>query len=1001
LYQLSFTQFIQNFENKQLSRAKKEISISNPTASESVKTNLVEDRKNYLLDSLSMTKVCYGNTYTKAKSQELSLGLDLQGGMNFTLEVGLEELVAKQSNNPLDPALKAAIAKATEDRKTSKENFINLFAAAYKAQNPNGRLAPLFVKSGNQNISFNSTDNEVVARLLTESKAAVKNTFNVINKRIDKFGVAQPNISLDENKDIITVELAGAQNEERAVNFLTTNAKLEFWETYSSYEIGNDLSKADKALKAYLAGDKTAADSTKKDVVKKDSAKTGSILENIVANNSDTSQKGKYEKFKKDNPLISAIGYYAPQVDEKTGKYYENAMVGVLEAKDTALLNKYLALDVVKNALPKNLKFLYGVADKEAREKNPKLLYVYSIKTVPGTTLPRLSGEHVDKTRADFVPLKGDPAVFMEMDDVGAEAWRNMTRNNEGKCLALALDDIVYSAPRSNGEIPNGSTQISGSFTTEETEDLANILKSGKLDAPARIAQVQKVGPTMGAENIASGKRSFLIAFLVIFALMLVYYNTSGIVANIALIFNLLFTIGVLSALGFTLTMAGIAGLVLTVGMAVDTNVIIFERIKEELLAGKAAKDAVAEGYRRSLAPVLDGHFTVFLTAAILFIFGLGPVRGFATTQMLGILLSLFCGILLSRLITEIFMRNGKSLEYFTGLSKSIFKKFHFKFIEARKYAYMISIVVLALGVGSFFHGFQKGVEFKGGRNYTVHLDAPANVDQIKNSLKANLEGFPEVKTAGSNNSVMIITDFKKDDNSKGIENVVGQKLYDGLKSINAVNAASYEDFRVKNVTSVNSVSPSISSDLQKGAIKATIISIILIILYIFLRFRKWQYSIGTVVALLHDVFVMLAVFSFLRNVVPFSLQIDQHFIAAVLTVIGFSMNDTVIVFDRIREYFAKRPGASKTSVINEAINDTLSRTIMTSLTVFLTLLILFIFGGEATKGFAFAMLIGVVTGTYSSIFVAAPILVDLDKTETLSIEVDKDKKIEELKKLA
>jgi SecD/SecF fusion protein len=1011
LYQLSFTQLVKNFENKQSSKIDSQIKAANPGASESSLKTLINDRTILVLDSLSSQKIGMGMTYQKAKSQELSLGLDLQGGMNFTLEVGLEELVRNLSNSPADPALNKAIATASLERKNNKENFINLFAKAYLAQNAGARLAPLFVKSGQQNITFNTSNDDVISKLRAESKGAVKNTYEVINKRIDKFGVAQPNISLDENKDIITVELAGAQNPERARQFLVGNAKLEFWETYSNYELGNDISNADKALKAYLGGE--VKDSTGKVIVKGNvnANDTATTLTGLIGNKgtgattgagaTDSSAEGKMNKFKKENPFIAAIGYMPPQMNEKTGKYYESAMVGALESKDTAKLNSYLALDIVKNALPKNLKFLYGIPNKEVREKSPKALFVYAIKTVTGTDKPRLSGEHVTKTRADFVPITGDPAVFMEMDQTGAEAWRLMTRNNEGKSLALALDDIVYSAPVSNGEIPNGSTQISGSFSTEETNDLANILKSGKLDAPAKIVQEQIVGPTMGAENIKAGKRSFLIAFLVIFALMLVYYNTSGMVANIALIFNLLFTIGVLSALGATLTMAGIAGLVLTVGMAVDTNVIIFERIKEELASGKSTKDAVNEGYRRSLAPVLDGHFTVFLTALILFIFGLGPVRGFATTQMLGIILSLFCGILLSRLVTEIFMSRGKSLEYFTSLGKSVFRKFHFKFIEARKYAYMISIVVLLLGVGSFFNGFEKGVEFKGGRNYTINLDNKTDLDAIKNGLKPSLLSYPIVKTAGSGNNVMITTDFMKEDAGKDIENTVGQKLYEGLKSINAVNAASFEDFKVKNQVSVNSVSPSISADLQNGAIKATIISIILIILYIFIRFRKWQYSLGTVVALLHDVFVMLAVFSFLRKVVPFSLEIDQHFIAAVLTVIGFSMNDTVIVFDRIREYFAKRPGASKTSVINDAINDTLSRTIMTSLTVFLTLLILFIFGGDATKGFAFAMLIGVVTGTYSSIFVAAPILVDLDKSENLGKEVDRDLKIEELKKLA
>jgi len=527
----------------------------------------------------------------------------------------------------------------------------------------------------------------------------------------------------------------------------------------------------------------------------------------------------------------------------------------------------------------------------------------------------------------------------------------------------------------------------------KEAQDLSEILESGQLTAPARIVQSQVVGPTLGKAAIKGGSLSFLISFIVIFVLMLLYYNTGGWVANTALILNLLFTIGILSALGFTLTAAGIAGLVLTIGMAVDTNVIIFERIKEELTKGKSYQQAVNDGYKRSLAPVLDAHVTTFLTAAILFYFGLGPVLGFATTQMIGIVLSLFCGILVSRLVTDFYTTKNRHFQYFTGVSKKIFKHASFKFIEYRKIAYGISVIVLILGVGSFFHGFDQGVEFAGGRSYTIKFDKPVSPDAIRDDLKKTLGNeSPEIKSIGTNNQLAITTAYLIKDNKANVDSIVEKALYDGLQK-HLPEGTTYSDFNKNYKVSYQTVLPSISEDLKLGAEKATVFALIAICLYIFIRFRDWRYSVGTIVSLLHDVFVTLAVFSFLRSFVPFPLEIGQHFIAAILTVIGFSMNDTVIVFDRIREYSGTMKGSEKGTIINKAVNDTLSRTIMTSLTVFLTLLILFIFGGEVTRGFAFAMLIGVITGTYSSIFVAAPILVDFGRNRPLGSNNQEKKK--------
>jgi SecD/SecF fusion protein len=986
LYQLSFTQFINSHEAKKRAIATKQVKMAMPNADvkSATFTDAVANRMRVILDSTSNEKVGFGKTYQKAKEQQLALGLDLQGGMNVTLRVGLEEFIRNLAARQGDPAVDIAIRNAVASEANSQDNLITLFVNEFKKANPNVTLASAFAKQGVTAISLNSTNDEVTSYLRNQAKEAVKNTYQVLVKRIDKFGVAQPTINLDENKDIITVELAGVQNPEQVRKLLQSSAKLEFWETYSIHEIMDGLNNADKAYKTIVSGDSTKPDA----VTSKDT--------NAV----------KFEKFKKENPLFALFAQISqPEINPKTNTYYHNSILGYAFVKDTSALNAALNTDIVRAAFPKNLKFYYGIPMKQIREKDKNILAVYLIKTVPGKTEADLTGESVIDTRADFTQ-SGEPAVFMNMNTEGAAKWARMTGDNVGKQLAVALDGLVYSAPNSNEKIPNGSTQISGSFTPEETADLANILKSGKLDAPARIVQEQIVGPTLGKENIASGKLSFLISFLVIFALMLLYFNTSGMVANIALIFNLLFTIGVLSSLGATLTMAGIAGLVLTIGMAVDTNVIIFERIKDELAGGKKHTDAINEGYRRSLPPVIDGHLTVLLTAVMLYIFGLGPVRGFATTQILGIVLSLFCGIALSRLITEIYMRKGKDgnvkhLEYFTGISKRIYRKFHFKFIEWRKYAYIISALVLIGGIASYFNGFDQGIEFKGGRSYTVKIAGNANITQVKDALKAQFGTYPQVKTAAGG-SMIITTDYLRENTSPDVEAKVQDKLYEGLKTVNAVEAGQdVATFKKAGIISSNAVQPTISDDLKKGAVKATVFSIIIIFAYILVRFRKWQYSLGTVIALLHDVFIMLIVFSFCRKFVPFPLEIDQHFIAAILTVIGFSMNDTVIVFDRIREYFAKRPGVPKAQIINEAINDTLSRTIMTSLTVFLTILILFIVGGEATKGFAFAMLIGVITGTYSSIFVAAPVLVDLDRTETLSQEVDKEQRIAALKEQA
>lgn len=633
---------------------------------------------------------------------------------------------------------------------------------------------------------------------------------------------------------------------------------------------------------------------------------------------------------------------------------------------------------------------MWGKLQTDDNGKAYPYLELYAIKTIPGSDKAKLEGEVITDARQDYDPVTGGVVVEMSMNKHGADVWAKMTTDNVGLPIAITLDQVVYSAPYVNGPITGGNSQISmGNKNTgqsvTEAQDLANILISGKLNAPARIVQEQVVGPTLGKAAVKGGGLAFAISFLVIFTLMLVYYNTAGWVANIALILNLLFTIGILSAMHATLTAPGIAGLVLTIGMAVDTNVIIFERIKEELTRGKSYQLAVNDGYRRSLAPVLDAHVTTFLTAAILAYFGLGPVLGFATTQMLGIALSLFCGILVSRLVTDFYTNKNRHFQYFTGISKKVFRHASFKFIEFRKVTYVISAVVLVLGISAYFHGFQKGVEFSGGRSYIVNFHKPLSEQEVKDALNKQFGKYPEVKTYGSNQQFEITTDYLVNREGSSADSIVASKLFVGLQGFLPSNTTAQEFTQTnKFIQQSKKVGASISDDLKAGAVKATVFALIFIFIYIFIRFRDWRYSLGTIIALLHDVLVVLAVYSFLPALVPFPLEIDQHFIAAVLTVIGFSMNDTVIVFDRIREDSRILRGKTKAEIINKAVNETLPRTIMTSLTVFLTILILFLVGGEVTKGFAFAMLIGVITGTYSSIFVAAPILIDLARKRPL-----------------
>ncbi|MFY0254256.1 protein translocase subunit SecDF [Chitinophaga sp. 30R24] len=1021
LYQLSFTFLVRNYEKKIEQQAENDVAKQYPTPdkkypgsqelqgfySDTLK-GYVKERRQEIIDSTSSKQIAgfpWNVTYTKAKEKELNLGLDLVGGMNVVLEVNVEDVIRALSGQSKDPAFNRALDRANELKKTSQGDFVTLFGQAYAEVAPQGKLATIFANAYQKDINFNSTNQQVLDMIRKESRVAIKNTYTVLQKRIDKFGVAQPNISLDENKGLISVELAGVDNAARVHKYLQATANLEFREVYKNSPdfIQNVLSPMNEAIRNSLSNKPatpataTPADSAQQApataAAAKDTSKDASLSDYLAKDKAKdtgaTSKELQIKEQQKQNPLFMVL---FPNVDPQSGTVFPGPAIGRILPKDTATFNRYLELPAVKNVLPKDAVFAYGPENKEDKH-GP--ISVYALRVNPANPAPRVGGDRIVDARQDM-DQNNQPEISMTMDNVGAHEWKKLTgelapSNPKDPAtfnyIAIVLDNIVYSAPSIHGEIAGGRSSISGSFTIEEANDLANILKSGKMPAPAQIVQEQIVGPTLGAESIAAGAKSFMISFVIIFVLMLVYYNSAGWVANIALVLNLLFTFGILASMGATLTMAGIAGMVLTIGMAVDTNVIIFERIKDELSHGKSYEDAVKDGYKRSYAPVLDGHVTSLLTAFILFYFGLGPVLGFATTQIIGLFLSLFCGILVSRMVTDFWLKRKKHFEYFTPISRKVFKHVAFDFVGKRKYAYIVSAIVMVAGISSFFHGFDHGIDFSGGRSYTVRFEHPMDRQQVADVLKKEFESEVYVKTIGSTNQLNITTSYKIDQQNLQTDKEVSDKLYNGLKPFYDASVTP-EVFNSRFIVGSQTVSPTISDDLRAGAVKATVLSILVIFVYILIRFNKWQYSIGTIFSLLHDVLVTLAVFSWCRSFVPFTLEIDQHFIAAILTVIGFSMNDTVIVFDRIREYFRTgKHGRDRDVVINKAINDTLSRTIMTSLTVFLTILILFIFGGEVTRGFAFAMLIGVITGTYSSIFVAAPVLVDFDKKNQLANE--------------
>jgi SecD/SecF fusion protein len=929
-----------------------------------------------------------GNTFKDCQKKELNLGLDLKGGMNVILEVSVEDILRALSNYNNDKNFNDAILRAKQLQKQSQADYLTLFGRAFQELDPNAKLASIFgTVELRDKINFNSSNDQVLKVLDGEVSAAITNAFNILRTRIDRFGVVQPNITNLATKGRILIELPGQNNPKRVRELLQGTANLEFWETYENSEVIGYLSAANNLLREIQANahksdtlsrrsnEKAATDTTKKDK---------SLLDLIEKDTTKTKESSTREEFNSQNPLFGMLN---PRVTQQ-GQPLPSCMVGLASFKDTARINGYLKLNQVRALFPRDLKFLWS-QNPYKYDQTKTYFELHAIKITTRDGRPPLDGDAITSARTSSGVRGSDIKVDMTMNAEGAKTWARMTRENIDRCLVVVLDGYVRSYPRVQNEITGGNTEITGDFTIEEADDLANILKSGKLPAPAHIISDTIVGPTLGKEAIQSGFLSFVIAFTLVLAFMIFYYSVSaGSIANFALLTNVFLLFGVLASLNAVLTLPGIAGIVLTMGMAVDANVLIFERIREELRAGKGLKLAVADGYKHAYSAIIDSNVTTILTGVVLYIFGQGPIKGFATTLVIGILTSMFTAIFVTRIIYDSLLKRNKNLTFSIPVTAELFKHTKIDFIGMRKYFYVVSGVILLAGTVSLFvRGLNPGIDFTGGRTFVIRFDKPVETEDIARRLNASFGDLPQVVTFGNTNQVKITTKYRI--NETGVDDEVDTKLYDGLKDV-VGGTISKDDFLNKYRVSSETVGPVVAADLKINAFFAVGVALILIFLYIFMRFRYWQYGLGAVMSLLHDTLLVIGVYSIFWGIMPFSMEIDQAFIAAILTVIGFSVNDTVIVFDRLREYiplYRKRP---LKEVLNMAINSTLSRTINTTLTVILTIVAMFIFGGEVIRGFMFALLVGIGTGVYSSVFVATAIMYDTTPKKELGEESKK-----------
>ena len=934
------------------------------------------------LDSLSQQKDYYNFFWLRkfslneCRQHELNLGLDLKGGMNVTLQISTRDLIKNlSSDGDADTMLVKTLDLADKIEQEAGETYISAFGKAFKQLYPTNFLRTLFVANEDLlgKINYNSTNDDVLKVLEAEENSAIENTFNVLRTRIDRFGVTQPNIQ-NVGGGRILVELPGVEDRERVRELLESSAQLEFWETYNNSEVYQILFSINNTLAAMNKVESEKEPTTAVEKAETDTAsKELSLREQIQQGDSaavDSAQMmaKNAEEFKKANPFFAHL---TPNIDRE-GRLGYGPVVGYASSIDVAIVDSILAKPEIKAILLENAPELKLTWSKKAENGIYTLI---ALKDVDLDGHASLEGDIVVDARPEFSDKGGGASVRMVMNSEGAKEWKRLTKENIQRSVAIVLDGYVYSYPTVQSEIGDGISSITGDFSIAQATDLANILKSGKLSARAHIMNAEFVGPSLGKESIRTGILSFIGAFILVLIYMIFYYRKAGAVASVALLLNLFLIFGVLASLGAVLTLSGIAGIVLTLGMAVDANVIIYERIREELASGKGTKLSIADGFKNAYSAIIDGQVTTFLTGLILFIFGTGPIQGFATTLLIGILTSLFCGIFITRLIFERFLDKKKEISFDSELTRGAFKNVNIDFIKSGKITAFISCAMILISIASIcVRGFDVGVDFAGGRSFVIEMQGERNVEAISNALNAEFEGASaEVKTYGATD-IKVTTNYKINEKSNhDIDAEIEQKLFNGMKNFLG-EGVTLESFKQTNLKQSDMVGPTIANDIIYGAIIAIIIALICMFLYIFVRFSKWQYGVGAVAALFHDTIIVIGIYSILYGIVPFSMEIGQTFVAAILTIIGYSINDTVVVFDRIREFTREYPKRNTKMLFNQGINSTVSRTINTSMTTFLTLLIMFFFGADSIKGFVFSMAIGVIVGTYSSLFVASPI---------------------------
>jgi SecD/SecF fusion protein len=988
LYQLIFTFYTHKVENRATEYA--EMRAGSEAAPEVIRQYEVQ-----YLDSMAHEPVynflgIRKYTYMDCKNREINFGLDLKGGMNLILEVKVSDIVQALSNYNQDENFQNAIALAEEREKTSTRDFVSLFGEAFEEVAPNGSLAAVFnTVELREKVQYDSSNDEVLEVLRTESRSAIDNAFNIISTRIDRFGVVQPTVQRLQKDGQVLIELPGITEPERVRNLLKGSASLEFWETYNNEDVFNSLAQANEIIGRIEQGQRPADTA---EVVEEATAEVA----DTVATTVEEDELGLLREIEGDSVEVADEGVRSLFTLLQPSGNAQGPVVGIAAGRHMAQIDTWLDMDQIRSVLPRDLRLhwtvkpvpsedlerFYGLP--ETRESYYELV---AIRSTSHDGRPPLEGDAITNAN-DRVSPNGSFEIEMSMNSEGAKTWARLTKANIGKSIAVVLDGYVYSFPTVQNEIRGGQSSITGDFSPEEAKDLATILNSGKLPAPARIVEDTVVGPSLGQEAVDAGLRSFIWAFVVVLLYMIIYYGMkAGIVADIALISNMFFVMGVLAAFNAVLTLPGIAGIVLTIGMSVDANVLIYERIREELRAGKGLRLAISDGYKNAFSAIIDANVTTFLTGLILFLFGTGPIKGFATTLMIGIATSFFSAVFITRLIYEAMLNSKADIRFGSKWTENLFAKLKIAFLEKRKLFFTISLVFIVISIGSLAtRGLKQGIDFTGGRTYVVRFDEPVDAPEVYASMSEAFEGAnTEVKTFGTANQIRIATNYLVDNTEETADVLVEEALFAGIQPF-LPDGTSKEEYLADYQMSSQKVGPTVATDIRNKAGYAMFFSLLVIFLYILIRFQNWQLGLGAIGAIVHDVLLVLGIFSLFYSIMPFAMEIDQAFIAAILTVIGYSINDTVVVFDRIREYRQLYPKRKTMEVFNLAINSTISRTINTSMTTLVVLLVIFIFGSEVIRGFVFALIIGVAVGTYSSIFIASPIAFNfMKKKEALS----------------